>query len=142
MAENKPVALSESLESSLQGLKLGQLKKLCYSFFKEKLNGTSVKNKQKGITVAFNMRGVNHLLYARNAGYVKLKDVFILKELIQNAVFCNFKNPDANDSPDIIGYLNFKSKAKIEGSMQTFRVVIRLTSRGRFFYDHSVRVKK
>lgn len=134
--------LPNRIEESLKGLKLGAVKKKCHAFFKENFNGKSVKNKHKAVTVSFNMRGINHLIYSRNPGYIKLKAVFVLRELVQNAVFCNFKNPDKNDSPDILGYLNFKSKAKIEGKIHTFRIVVRLTVKGKFYYDHAIRVKK
>ena len=142
MPELKITSLPDTVEDSLKGLKLGVLKKHCTSFFKRNINGKSAINKHKGITVLFNMRGLKHVLHARNSGYTKLKAVYILPELIENAVYCNFKNPGENDSPDIIGFLNFKSKAKIEGKIQIFRIVIRITNRGKFFYDHAVRVKK
>ena len=142
MTENKVIILPSHIENEVNTLKLGELKKKVKAFYTENLKGKTVKNKHKGITVLFNAPGLKHLLFARNVGYVKLKAVFILRDLVKNAIFCNFKNPDINDNPGITGYLNFKSKAKIEGNIYAFRIVVRLTNQGKFYYDHSVKVKK
>ena len=117
MPECKPVVLPDQLEETLKVLSLGDLKRKVKDFYTQNLKGRSVKNIHKGITVLFAMSGQRHLLYARNPGYTKLKAVYILPELIQNAIFCNFKGPDLNDD-GIVGYLNFRSKAKIEGKYE------------------------
>lgn len=119
-----------------------KLKLLTKQFYNEKLHGLKVTNIDKGITVLFSSVGRNHVLYARNAGFEKLIAIYKLPEIVKNAKFTNFKNPDARDAKNIIGFMNFKCPVKINGVMQYFRIVVRISTDGKFFYDHSVRVKK
>jgi hypothetical protein len=119
-----------------------KLKLLAKQFYNEKLHGLKVINMDKGITALFSSVGRNHVLYARNAGFEKLIAIFKLPEIVQNAKFTNFKNPDARDAKNVIGFMNFKCPVKINGVMQYFRVVVRISTDGKFFYDHSVKVKK
>ena len=118
------------------------LKKIVKQYYDENLKGQTVVNRDKGITVIFSNVGRNHVLYARRPGFEKLVAIFKLSELVANAVFTNFKGPDKDDFSNIIGYMNFKSKANINGTTQVFRIVVRISKEGKFFYDHSVRVKK
>lgn len=121
---------------------LAELKQKVKQFYNEKLQGNSVVNKDKGITVAFSSVGRNHVLYARSAGFEKLVAVFKLPEILAAATFLNFKNADENDHHTVVGYMNFKCPVKINEKLQHFRVVVRISKDGKFFYDHSVRVKK
>ncbi|MFQ3578547.1 MAG: hypothetical protein SNJ71_00220 [Bacteroidales bacterium] len=125
-----------------QGMKLGELKVYVKKYYNENIKNTTVTNKHKNITVKFSRKGIDHLLYARNAGFVKLKAVLKLKEIVENAVFLNFKDKDKSDSKDIFGYINMKCKVNIEEKNQVFRIVIKLTKDGKFYYDHSVKVRK
>ncbi len=127
----------EKKETSLAKLKLR-----AKQFYNEKLHGKSVVNKDKGITVEFSSVGRNHVLYARNAGFEKLIAIFKLPEIVANAKFTNFKNPDQRDPAQVVGFMNFKCTVKINGKAQYFRVVVRLSKAGKFFYDHSVRINK
>lgn len=121
---------------------LAELKQKVKQFYNEKLQGNSVVNKDKGITVTFSSVGRNHVLYARSAGFEKLVAVFKLPEILAAATFLNFKNADENDHHTVVGYMNFKCPVKINEKLQHFRVVVRISKDGKFFYDHSVRVKK
>ena len=62
--------------------------------------------------------------------------------MIKEAEYCNFKEPDSDDSKDILGYMNFKISIRINEELFTFRIVVRLTRNGKFFYDHSVKIEK
>jgi hypothetical protein len=50
------------------------------------------------------------------------------------------EKPDITDGRNIIGYMNYKVKINVEGKIQTFRIVIRMTNEGKYYYNHSVRV--
>jgi hypothetical protein len=102
----------------------------------------SVKNKDKGITVRFSSVGRNHVLYARSAGFEKLAAIFALTDMVENAKFTNFKNPDPRDSLQVLGFMNFKCAVAVNGRQLHFRVVVRVATSGNFFYDLSVKVIK
>lgn len=124
------------------GMKLGQIKQYVKSYYNSNYKGRTVVNEHKQITVHLGREGLHHVLYARKLGYTKLKALVVIADMIKEAIYCNFKNADENDSNDILGYLNFKSEVIIEGSVYWFRIAVRLTNAGKFYYDHSVWVKK
>ena len=120
---------------------LGELKSQAKVFYKKNLKGRSVINRHKGITIIFNEKGLRHTLYARKIGFTKIKAIWYLDEMVQEAVYCNFKNPDYDDVNSVLGYLNFKIRINSEGVIFMFRLVIRLTKDGKFYYDHAVKAK-
>ncbi len=121
---------------------VAKLKAQAKQFYNENLHGKCVVNKDKGVTVGFSSVGRKHVLYARNVGFEKLIAIFKLPEIISAAKFLNFKNADSDDHHTVVGYMNFKCPVKINGKLQHFRVAVRISKDGKFFYDHSVRVKK
>ena len=118
------------------------LKQEMKSFYNAQLKGKTVKNKQKGISILFSSVGRNHILYARAVGFEKLIAITKLAEMVREAEYCNFKEADENDSRDILGYMNFKVSVCINDEICHFRIVVRLTKNGKFFYDHSVKIRK
>ena len=125
MSKYKQTVIPEVDDKQFTGMRLGELKKFVKKFYNQKLKGKIVVNQHKGVTIKFGREGIRHLLYARRAGYVKLKAVVSLSEMLQYAGYSNFQNADDDDPPEILGYLNFKVKAKVEGKTQTFRIVIK-----------------
>jgi len=65
-----------------------------------------------------------------------------LDKMIQSAVYSNFGEPTEKDPPGVLGFLNFKVKVNIENKEHLFRVVVRMTKEGKFFYDHAVKIIK
>ena len=124
------------------GMKMSEIKTFVKEYYNANLKGNTVKNIQKGITIKFSRKGFDHLIHARNVGYVKIKAIVVLKQMVENATYLNFKDRDSDDSKEILGYFNFSCKAIVEGKNQNFRIVIRLTKDGKFYYDHSVKVSK
>ena len=118
------------------------LKKEMKSFYNTHLKGKTVKNKDKGINVILSRVGRDHVLYARAAGFEKLIAFKKLDEMIREAEYCDFQEPDADDGKHILGYMNFKVNVCINGDVLLFHIVVRLTKDGKFFYDHSVRIEK
>ena len=121
---------------------ISRLKTEMKSFYNTRLKGKTVKNKDKGISIVFSSVGRNHVLYARAAGFEKLIVIKKLPDMVREAEYCNFKEPDGNESKDILGYMNFKVNISINDEIFLFRIVVRLTKNGKFFYDHSVRIEK
>lgn len=129
-------------DKQFEGMALGKIKTYVSDFFDKNLRDTQVKNLHKGITIDMRKAGLRHVIHARNPGYVKMKAVMVVKEMLRNAVYCNFGEPDANDAANVMGYFNFKCKVNVEGKDHVFRIVVRLTTDGKFYYDHAVKVVK
>ncbi len=121
---------------------LGEIKKYVKGYYLKYYAGKSVRNHHKGIVVMLGKPGLKHVVNARNSGYTKLKAIVKIPEMIANAVYCNFKEAGKNDPYSIFGYANFKSKVEVESKIHIFRIVVRVTATGHFYYDHAVKVKK
>lgn len=123
-------------------LKMGELKKAVKEYYEVFISGTSTKNLHSGVTILFTKGGIKHFLNFGKQGYTKLKMVQKLRAAVRLAEFKNFKKKDIDDAPNILGYLNYMVTVNVEGKNQRFRIVVRLTTEGKFYYHHSVRVQK
>jgi hypothetical protein len=141
MAKYKQTIIPKVDNKLFKDMNLSQIKKFVRVFYNEKFKGKTYINKHKGISVKFTRKGIEHVLYARGRGKEKLQAATVLNKMIQNAEYTNFKDPDENDAKIVLGYLNFKVKVDIDNKIHLFRVVVRLTKHGKFFYDHAVKIK-
>ena len=129
-------------DQQFEGMQLRQLKNYVREYFNNEIRNTAVTNEHKNITVKFSRKGFDHILHARNAGYVKLKAIVVMKEMIMYAEYSNFQKKDTDDPFNVLGYFNYKCKVNIEDTIHLFRIVVRLTNEGKFYYDHAVKVRK
>ena len=119
---------------------MGELKKYVTQYFVENLKDKQVRNENKNIVIFLPKSGLKHITNSTNTGYIRLKAITIMDKMIQYAEYTNFKEPDEDDGKNILGYLHFKSKVNIEAKTYTFRIVVRLITTGKFYYDHSVKL--
>lgn len=124
------------------GLKLKDLRKSAETYYKANLTGTMVMNVATGVVITFANSGLRHVLYGRTGGNEKYYAVFAVKALVAGAEFSNFKNRDKDDAPPTLGYMHLKAKLTIDSKVYPYRIVIRIMKNGKYYYDHSVRIKK
>jgi hypothetical protein len=124
-----------------QGMRLGEVKLYVKQYFNLHLNGKSVINQSKGFSVKFQRNGLKHIIHARSGGFTKYKAILCMDEMVKYGEYTNFK-PETTTPSGIIGYLHLKSKVKIENKIHTFRIIVRMTKEGKFYYDHSIRIRK
>jgi hypothetical protein len=127
---------------SWDGKSIIELKKLAKEYYTRRFKGKKVLNKHLGITILFTSKGINHLLYSRSLGFEKLVAVKKLNHIVEFAKFSNFKSPDLRDAKEVLGYYNFTCKIVIHNKGYVFRIAVRITKDGKFYYDHAVRTKK
>ncbi|MDR0728599.1 MAG: hypothetical protein LBF19_00520 [Prevotellaceae bacterium] len=121
---------------------IARLREEMKSYYNARLKGKTIVNRQKGISVIFSSTGRQHVLYARKVAFEKLIAITKLDEMVEYALFTNFKNPDPDDDPqNIIGYMNFMVPVSINNALHRFRLVVRITKDGKFYYDHAVKIK-
>jgi hypothetical protein len=117
------------------------LKKVAQKFFQEKLKGKTVKNIDTGVHIQLAQSGVKHALNYGQRDYIKFKVIGILDELLKYAEFKNFKKPDLNDGQNILGYMNFEAIGNVESKNYKFRIVVRITNEGKFYYHHAKKIR-
>ena len=72
----------------------------------------------------------------------KAEIIRILPELVKYALYNNFGHSKETDSPEVIGYLNFKGRCKIDGKTENVRIVVQFQKQAKFYYNIEVNTMK
>ena len=128
-------------DAQFAGMTLGDIKNYVKKYYHANIKDKVVVNKAKGISIKFGRKGLDHVIHARSAGYVKIKAVIVISQMVQHAEYSNYKDNTKGDI-NVIGFIHLKSKVKVENKIQVFRIIVRITKDGKFYYDHAVKVKK
>ena len=111
-------------------------------YYKKHLKGTEVVNDDTGITIHFSMTSgrktaMGEAMYQRKAELIR-----ILPDLVKYALYNNYGSPKEKDSPDIIGYLNFKGRCILDGKVENVRIAIQFQKQAKFYYNIEVNTIK
>ena len=130
------------INSELNGLTKSELRKYILCYYKQHLKGIEVVNNDTGITVRFSMTSgrktaMGEAMYQRKAELIR-----ILPELVKYALYNNFGHPKETDSPEIIGYLNFKGRCVIDEKTENVRIAVQFQKQAKFYYNIEVNTIK
>jgi hypothetical protein len=141
MLKYEQTTIPEASTEGWTGLKPLATRKKVFEYYKAHyLNGSRIINQHLNIAVDFERSGADKTSFGGHIYPKKACLVEILDKLIRYAAFSNWGNPKENDLPSVVGYLNFKVKAKIDGALEHIHLVVRLTNNGRFHYSMEVNV--
>ena len=104
----------------------------------KQLAGTSVVNTDTGIEIQFSVTNARKLARGGAIYLKKASLVDILPELVKVAEYSNFGQRKETDSPEVIGFLNFKAKCLVNGNTEHVRLSVQFCRRDRFFYNVEV----
>ena len=104
----------------------------------KRLAGTSVVNTDTGITIQFSVTNARKLARGGAIYLKKASLVDILPELVTVAEYSNFGQRKDTDSPEVIGFLNFKAKCMVNGKTEHVWLSVQFCRRDRFFYNVEV----
>lgn len=123
------------------GLTAIQARKKILAYYKKHYLGKSgVINEDLGIKIEFLRAGGNKISFGGKIYIKKAAVIKVLKDVIKIAVYNNFGNRKTSDNPQVIGYLNFKSKIIIDGKVEHLRLSVQLRNNGKFYYNHEVNI--
>jgi len=111
-------------------------------YYAKNLQGKSVVNKHLGIRIRFTGVGRDKVTFG---GAIHKKKVAVLQcllELLEVAELNNFGRRKEKDKQNVLGYLNFKAKVKIDGVLEHIRIAVILKSDGKVYYNHEINIKK
>jgi len=142
IAMTKRYAFVPEVFSELNRLSKSELRKYILDYYKKNLKGLEVINVDTGITIHFSMTSgrktaMGEAMYQRKAEIIR-----ILPDLVRYALYNNFGNPKESDSPDIIGYLNFKGRCVIDGKTENVRIAVQFQKQAKFYYNIEVNTIK
>jgi len=139
---NKKYKFVPEITSKLKGLSKTEMRLYILDYYKKHLKGTKVVNDDTGITIHFSMTSgrktaMGEAMYQRKAELIR-----ILPDLVKHALYNNFGSPKEKDSPDIIGYLNFKGRCILDGKIENIRIAIQFQKQAKFYYNIEVNTIK
>ncbi len=124
-----------------EGLSKDELREKLKEYYKTHLQGTSVVNEDLEIEVLFTSDGLGKLYRGSTISAEKAALVQILDEIVETAEYNNFGERKETDKQNVIGFLNFKAKAHINGVLHHLRVSIKCKTDGNTYYSHSINKK-
>ena len=112
---------------SFKDMKVSELRAFTLSYYLTHLKGKKVAIKNQLKEVIFTTKAGRKI--AKGEAMYKEKAAVIerLEELIKNSTYNNWGSRKTQDSPNILGYLNFKSKLTIDGEKRHVRRAISST---------------
>jgi len=135
MTKYKQKIIPETTLFNAKGDKLGDLMR---EFYKTNLQGKTITNKHIGIVICFTSEGIGKATHKRRIGEINAAALKIIDKMLENAEYSNFGQRKPEDKQNVIGYLNFKGIAIIDGVKQHFRIAVKLKTDMKAYYNHTV----
>lgn len=135
MAKYKQKVVPETSYFTAKSMKLSEAVK---EFYKNNLQGKTIVNKHIGISICFTSDGLGKVTQHRKIGQINAAAIKIIDKMLENAEYSNFGQRKETDKQNIIGYLNFKATAIIEGEKRHFRISLKLKTDMKAYYNHTV----
>lgn len=111
------------------------------SYFKQNYRSQIFFNKDLKININVGVSGGRKTAYGEALYNGKLALIPYLKEIIENMKYNNFGQRKTKDVVEIIGYLNFKYKIKIDGKVENLRTAVQFQKGGKFYYNIEISKK-
>jgi Large polyvalent protein-associated domain 3 len=118
-----------------------ELRELVRDFYKKNLQGKLVLNKDRHLIIQFTSDGLGKLYRGSTINPLKASAIKVLAEMIEIAEYSNFGGRKETDKQNVIGFLNFKSKAIIGNTLYHFRISIKFKTDGKAYYSHTINEK-
>ena len=123
---NAPFVPEVSTERFKQ-MKVSELRAFTLDYYLSHLKGKKVAIKNHLKEVIFTTKAGRKIAKGEAMYSEKAAVIEHLEELIKNSTYNNWGSRKETDSPNILGFLNFKSKLTIDGEKRHVRIAISLT---------------
>lgn len=120
------------------GCGVQELREKVYRYYKDNFKGLKVQNKHIGITVVFSMASGRKTARGEAMYHKKAEIAKIIPAILENAKFNNFGARKPSDPKDVIGYLNFKGKCRLDGRIENVRIAVQFQKNAKFYYNIEV----
>ncbi|GHU85408.1 hypothetical protein FACS1894153_0570 [Bacteroidia bacterium] len=134
MKKYKQIIIPETSTTEWKGLTIPQIRNKMLSDYKSRYTGVSVINKDLGIKVEFETGGAKKTSHGGSVSVKKASLLPVLDELVRYAEYNNYGGRKDSDAPNIVGFLNFKAKVKIDAKVENVHLVVRIKNDGKFHY--------
>lgn len=132
---------SVTTPSAWKALSASQLRKAVANCMM-KFRDLSVKNLDRNIDIVINKKAIGKTAYGEAIYGKKAAAAQVLPELLKYAKYNNWGERKAGDPEDLIGFMNFKAKCKIDGKIESVRLAVHFYKDGYFYYNIEISTKK
>jgi len=122
---NAPI--TEVSTERFKNMKVSELRAFTLEYYLSHLKGKKVAIKNHLKEVIFTTKAGRKIAKGEAMYSEKAAVIEHLEELIKNSTYNNWGSRKETDSPNILGFLNFKSKLTIDGEKRHVRIAISLT---------------
>ena len=123
-------------------MKASDLRKAVFNYMVDNFNGEDVKNESLQIIIRIRKKSLQKTAFGEAMYGKKAATVQILPKLLRYAEYNNWGDRKATDPATLIGYLNFKVKCYIDGTLENLRIAVRLYKDGKFYYNIEVNKRR
>ena len=120
-------AIPEISTERFKQMKVSELRAFTLDYYLSHLKGKKVAIKNHLKEVIFTTKAGRKIAKGEAMYSEKAAVIEHLEELIKNSTYNNWGSRKETDSPNILGFLNFKSKLTIDGEKRHVRIAISLT---------------
>lgn len=120
-------AVPEVSTERFKKMKVSELRAFTLDYYLSHLKGKKVAIKNHLKEVIFTTKAGRKIAKGEAMYSEKAAVIEHLEELIKNSTYNNWGSRKETDSPNILGFLNFKSKLTIDGEKRHVRIAISLT---------------
>ena len=128
----------------IPSVKTGELsnnRKSINEYYTKHLQGKNIVNTDTGIRIYFTSAGKGKLSFGGTIHSKKAAVTKCLYQLLKVAEYNNFGQRKIADKSNVLGYLNFKAKVKIDGKLEQARIAVMVKTDGKFYYSHEINTK-
>ena len=130
------------IQSELGAMTKMELRRYVLDYYKNYLKGKEIINNDTGITIHFSMTSGRKTAMGEAMYQKKAEMVRILPEMVKYALYNNFGKRKPDESEEIIGYLNFKGRCKLDGKTENVRIAVQFQRSEKFYYNIEVNMIK
>lgn len=128
--------------TELSGLSKSDLRKYVLDYYKKNLKNKEILNRDTGIKVRFSMTSGRKTAMGEAMYQKKAEIMRILPELVEYALYNNFGKRKLTDNDEVLGYLNFKGRCRINGKTENLRIAVQFQRQAKFYYNIEVNIEK
>ncbi|MBR6311285.1 MAG: hypothetical protein IKR52_08840 [Paludibacteraceae bacterium] len=122
--------------------KIKDIRKIVLDFIREHYVGKVFRNEDTGLKILISVKSARKTAYGEAIYFKKAAAIIALPLILKYATYNNFGKRKENDGDNILGYLNFKCKIKIDGRVENLRIAVQFQTGGKFYYNIEVNKKK
>lgn len=124
-----------------QDVKLGDLRRFIFEYVRNNYAGRIIENKHTKLKIKISVSGGRKTAMGGAIYRKKASAILILPQIIEYAQYNNFGAAKDSDGANVLGYLNFKCKCKIDGVLENIRLAIQFQKGGKFYYNLEINRK-